>query len=116
MTGRGLFSHAQDTSRSAPAGDDLSIPTTYNPGARQYYEQYGQMCDWIVRCKDCKTLITTDTIHKTGACHKCGSHDFREPRTLSVWEWLKIKIGLLQFPHSAEFLASFTTNEAKVPK
>jgi hypothetical protein len=116
MTGRGLFARAHDTSRSAPAGDALPIPTVYNPGPRQYYEKYDQLCDWIVRCDDCRTLVTTETIHQTGCCHKCGSHKFKEPRTLSPWEWLKIKIGLLRFPHSAEFLASFTANAAKVPK
>ena len=92
---------------------DLPVPTVYNPGPRQYYEQHGQLCDWIVRCEDCKTLVTTETIHEHGACHKCGGRKFREPRTLSIWEWFKIRVGLLDFPHRAEFLASFARSGAK---
>lgn len=101
-----------DSARPVPL-KDLPVPKEYNPGARQYYEKYDSMCDWIVRCEDCKVLVTLDTIHDTGACHKCGSHKFREARTLGLWEWFQIKMGILKFDHADEFLASFSVRGAK---
>ena len=92
---------------------DLPVPGTYNPGAVQYYEQYGQMCDWVSRCEECRTLVTLETIRTQGGCHKCGSRKFREPRTLSLWEWLQIKMGLIRFPHSDQFLAAFSAKRGQ---
>lgn len=86
----------------------LGIPDRYNVGARPYYETYGQECDWIVRCDDCKALVTTAQIHTIGGCWKCGGNVLREVRTLGTWEYFKIWIGMIDFPYRREFLAAFT--------
>lgn len=99
-----------NSARPVPSSDLGPVPETYAPGQSPYYVAYGSACDWIQRCDDCKTLVTLETIHRDGGCHKCGCRKFKEPRTLSVWEFIKIKIGLLQFPHADEFLAAFKAN------
>jgi hypothetical protein len=68
----------------------------------RYYEKYGRATDWVVRCSDCRRLVVpTDT---TSAC-RCGCRRVTEVRSLSPWEWLKIKFGILNFPHRREFLS-----------
>lgn len=93
--------------------DSLGVPGRYAPGPRQYYEDLPegerQACDWILRCdeQDCRTLVTLAEIHRTGGCPRCGSHTVKEVRTLSFLEWLKIRLGVLDFPHRDKFLAAF---------
>lgn len=89
------------------------VPDRYAPGPRPYYETLPdgeqQACDWLLRCDEptCGRLVSLDTIHRIGGCPACGSHGVKEIRTLSVWEWLKIRLGVLDFPHRKEFLAEF---------
>jgi DNA-directed RNA polymerase subunit RPC12/RpoP len=72
-----------------------------------YYTKYGVAHDWILRCKDCHRLILHRTIVRVGACPRCGTRAFKEVRGLSAWEWLKIRLGVIDFPHRAEFLKEF---------
>lgn len=85
----------------------LGVPDRYNAGARPYYEDLGQQCDWVVRCDDCKVLVTAAQIHAAGGCWKCGCNVLREVRTLSTWEYFKIWIGIIDFPHRRAFLDAF---------
>lgn len=73
---------------------------------RPYYEDLGSGCDWIVRCKDCRRLIVAEVLSKAGSC-RCGSRKVVEVRTLSPLEWMKIRIGWIDFPHRHKFLAEF---------
>lgn len=75
-----------------------------SPRGLRYYEKLGQSCDWVVRCHDCKRLITAETIHTRGQCPACANTRVEEVRTLSFWEYLRIRVGLLRFPHWREFL------------
>jgi len=76
--------------------------------ARPYYEALNKACDAILRCNDCGRLVTHATLTgNKGLTPCCGTRRVREVRTLSVWEWLKIKIGLLDFPYRREFMKEF---------
>lgn len=76
--------------------------------ARPYYEDLNRACDAIVRCNDCRRLVTHAqlTSHQ-GTTPCCGTRRVKEIRTLSLWEWLRIRVGLLDFPYRKEFLQEF---------
>jgi hypothetical protein len=73
---------------------------------RPYYEDMGAGCDWIVRCKDCRTLRTAAQVEKLGSCI-CGNRKVVEVRTLSEQEMADIQSGKIDFPHRDKFLAEF---------
>ena len=73
-----------------------------------YYEQLGQAHDDLLRCKDCQKLVTFSTLRKLGTCDGCGAKKFTEIRTLSVWEWIKIRLGIIRFDNRKMFLAEFS--------
>ena len=73
----------------------------------RYYEDLGRAHDDLVRCKDCRSLVTFAVVKKLGACNKCGNKRFNEIITLSVREWLKIKFGVIKFANSDLFLGEF---------
>lgn len=87
------------------------------PTTEPYYVQHGQACDDLVRCHSCQALCLVSTVLSTTPARgedrpsaqgcKCGSRKFTEVRTLSTWEWLKIKLRLIRFPHREEFLKEF---------
>jgi hypothetical protein len=75
-----------------------------------YYEKYDRGSDWILRCKDCGRLITHDQLFgdgRDGITPCCGTRSVREVRAMSLWEWLKLRLGIIDFPHRAEFLTEF---------
>ena len=80
------------------AGDD--------PREQRYYADFGRSCDWVLRCKDCRRLVTAETLQRLGAC-PCGNARYAEVTALSLWERFKIRMGLLRFPHWQEFLKDF---------
>lgn len=80
-------------------------------GARHipvYYEKLGLHHDAILRCKDCKKLVLHADIKLRAGCSHCGCRRLVEVTTLGVFEWLKMKLGVLDFPYRAEFLAEFS--------
>ena len=79
-------------------------------GEQRYYTALGRACDWIFRCKDCQRLVTAETLRRLGSC-PCGNKRVLEVTTLSTWEWLKIRVGILRFPHRADFLREFPFTE-----
>lgn len=77
------------------------------PHTPLYYEKLGRAVDYILRCDFCQKLIVTAEIEKSKGCPNCGNRRYNEVRTLTLWEQLKIRLGLIKFPHSGEFLAEF---------
>lgn len=75
--------------------------------ARPYYVDQGKGCDDLMRCKDCRKLVTARTLAALGSC-KCGCRKVVEIRTLSVTEWLLIRIGFIRFPSRNLFLKEFS--------
>lgn len=71
-----------------------------------YYETMGEGHSALVRCYECKRLNTTEELFKTGTC-KCGHRKMAEIKSLSAWEWFKIRVGIIDFPHRKEFLNEF---------
>ena len=78
------------------------------PRARPYYEDLGRACDHLLRCAECRRLVTHDEIvTNKGTTRCCGTRRVKEVRTLSLWEWLKVRLGIIDFEHRAEFLKEF---------
>lgn len=73
----------------------------------RYYEDLGRGHDYLMRCKDCKALVTFTMIKKLGCCDKCGTRKFAEITILSEQEMADIQSGAIQFPDSDKFLAEF---------
>lgn len=73
---------------------------------KSYYEDLGRQSDYLLRCTECKSLVTHADVTKSGAC-RCGNRRLAEIRSLSPWEWLKIRLGLINFPYRREFLREF---------
>lgn len=82
------------------------LNNTQKPGDSRYYEDHGLAHDGVFRCKECKRLNTIDTIQESGAC-VCGHRRMTEVTSLSGWEWLQIRLGVIDFPLRKEFLAEF---------
>lgn len=79
----------------------------------RYYESLGRSCDFLLRCRDCRRLLLYSTITATGACPKCGNRKVVEVTGLSLWEWLKIRLGILDFPDRRIFLKEFSPWQTK---
>ena len=83
-----------------------------NPNRKKnYYEKYGMVTDLISRCMECRSIVTGEILSAKGCCPKCGNKRVTEVTTLSGWEWLKIKLGIIRFEHSDEFLAEFSNGK-----
>ena len=75
--------------------------------ARRYYEDLGRAHDYLMRCKDCQKLVDYEKITKRGVC-KCGNKRFIEITTLTLWEWIQIKVGLIRFKDRKLFIKEFS--------
>lgn len=84
----------------------LNNPSVDRPRTRLYYDDLGTGHDDILRCKDCRRLVLFSDVKKHGSC-SCGNRHVVEITTLSVWEWLKIRLGIIRFSHRREFLKEF---------
>jgi DNA-directed RNA polymerase subunit RPC12/RpoP len=82
-------------------------PVIGRPGPKLYYEELGRGHDDILRCNGCQKLVTYQTIVQLGQCPKCGTKRMIEVTSLTLMEWLRIRLGLLSFPYSAKFLEEF---------
>ena len=69
------------------------------PETRPYYIALGKGLDAIVRCHDCKRLVTQTVLRRRLGCPSCGTRRVTEIRALTLWEWLRIRLGFLQFPY-----------------
>ena len=74
----------------------------------RYYIEKGRAHDMLLRCKDCKRLVTHEALCRNGQCPKCGNRRVSEIISLSMWEWLRIRCGLLQFKDRRLFLKEFS--------
>lgn len=74
--------------------------------AQPYYVKLGRASDAITRCAECQRLVTDKTLQKYSSC-RCGCRKVKEIQILSAWEWVKIRVGLVDFPHRALFLKEF---------
>lgn len=82
------------------------------PVPHPYYEQYNKGHDDLLRCDDCKRLVTYTTLFaagRTGTTPCCGTRKVREVRALKFWEWIRVRTGLIRFDHRIEFLKEFET-------
>ena len=78
------------------------------PSFTPYYEALGASHDDVLRCRQCRRLVVHQAIIRGGHCPHCATKRFEEVRSLTLWEFLRIKLGLLRFAHRAAFLAEFT--------
>lgn len=76
----------------------------------RYYHALGRGCDFIFRCKDCRTLVLAVDLKRRGCC-ACGNKRVVEITTLSEHEQAEIASGRIDFPYRAEFLAEFSPSE-----
>lgn len=74
----------------------------------RYYSNSDRAHDLLLRCNECKRLVTFEQLVKKGACPKCGTRRVTEIVGLTLWEWLRIRLGLLRFPDSDKFLKEFS--------
>ena len=74
----------------------------------RYYTEHGRGHDYILRCKDCQSIETFETISRLGCCSKCGNKRFIEITVLSEEEMASILSGSIMFPDREEFLAEFS--------
>lgn len=72
-----------------------------------YYEALGKAHDDVLRCHDCKRLVVHRALATLGACPHCGNRRVTQVVALGAWEWIRIRLGLLNFDHRQEFLAEF---------
>ena len=75
--------------------------------ARPYYEDLNRATDFLVRCQGCNALVQVSALHRTGLTPCCGTKRVREIRQLTIWEWLKIRLGVIRFPYRQAFLREF---------
>lgn len=75
---------------------------------KRYYTELGRAHDCLLRCKDCKKLITYDSLVKLGSCKFCGNRRVVEVEGLTAWEWLKVRLGFIRFPDRSLFLQEFS--------
>lgn len=87
---------------------DKEIEAGKDPG--RYYYALGLQHDDILRCKDCKALITHADLCRLGMC-RCGNRRVSEVVTLSGEEMAQIESGEIDFPHRDEFLKEFSRVE-----
>lgn len=86
-----------------------STPTTPIERGREqrYYTALGQAHDNLLRCKECRRLVLYAALKRNGGCPHCGNRKVIEVTSLSLLEWLRVRLGLLQFPHRHLFLKEF---------
>lgn len=74
---------------------------------QRYYVDLGRAHDYLLRCTDCKRLLLFSKLQSLGSCSSCGNKRVTEITTLTFWEWVRIRLGLLRFPDSDKFLKEF---------
>lgn len=85
----------------------IDLTTAEGVGTTPYYVALGRACDWIFRCRDCRRLVVAVELATEHACLRCGGRKMGEVRQLSTGEWLRLRLGLIDFPYRAAFLAEF---------
>lgn len=86
---------------------DVKLPEA-SKHVRSYYHDLDRNCDYIVRCRECRRLVVGTELAHDGLCPHCGTRHMIEVRELGFWEWLKIRLGILDFPHRDLFLKEFS--------
>ena len=76
----------------------------------RYYTKLNRATDFLLRCKDCRALVTHATIQKYAGC-TCGNKKLQEITTLTEAEMASLTDGTIDFPYKAEFLAEFSAHE-----
>ena len=76
-------------------------------GRERYYVDKDRGHDYLLRCKDCSTLITFAVITKLGCCSKCGNKRFTEITLLSEQEMADVRSGAIDFEDRDLFLEEF---------
>lgn len=80
--------------------------TPQTGGVDRYYTKHGEAHDGILRCVDCKAIVRHADLVTRRSC-RCGCQRMKEVTTLTTWEWVRIRLGLLRFPRRQEFLREF---------
>ena len=81
---------------------------THKVPSRRYYQDLGRAHDHLLRCKDCRRLITYGVLALEGSCPSCGNRKVTEITGLTLWEWLKIRLGFIRFEDRDAFLKEFS--------
>lgn len=68
----------------------------------------GRGHDYLLRCKDCRDLVTYAKITKYGCCPRCGTRKFSEITTLTEDEMTLIQDGTIDFPDRDQFMKEFS--------
>lgn len=74
---------------------------------QRYYTDLGRGHDYLLRCNDCQKLVPFEVLVSKGCCPKCGNRRVKEIETLTPWEWLKVRLGIINFADRKKFLAEF---------
>lgn len=91
--------------------DNMDVSNLKTP--ERYYEALGKACDALVRCRQCQRLVTHAQVVADGSgCPRCGTKYVMEVTSLSLWEWLKIRLGIIDFPYRKQFLQEFSSRRA----
>lgn len=76
--------------------------------SHRYYQDLGRGCDYLLRCKECRRLVTYAELEKIGSCPHCGFRKVVEITGLTLLEWLKIRLGIIRFEDRDKFLKEFS--------
>lgn len=87
-------------------------PGDKSPGPQTYYEKEGRGVEGIVRCDGCAKLVITSRITGKGGCPHCAHRRFNEVRVLGLWEQIKLRTGIIDFPGKDKFLKEFSRGDA----
>lgn len=77
-------------------------------GEGRYYNTTDRAHDDVLRCNECKKLVTHQQIKQHGKTACCGTRRLTEVTALSLWEYLRIRLGLVPMRDRAAFLAEFS--------
>lgn len=87
--------------------ESLTDAEKERPKNLTYYELAGKGVEGIVRCDGCNRLIVVAKLSGKAGCPKCGNRRFKEVRTLTLWEQIRLRTGWIDFPDKDKFLKEF---------
>jgi hypothetical protein len=107
-----------DSALTLPERQNETLKAIHRANVRPYYERlklpFGH--DMLLRCDDCRRLVQYSTMRtNNGLTRCCGTRKVREVRQLKFFEWLKIRLGIINFPYRKEFLAEFGRVQQPIP-
>lgn len=82
--------------------------TPRRAGEGRYYNTMDRAHDDVLRCHECKSLVQHADIIRLGKTPCCGTRRLTEVTALSLWEYLRIRLGFLTMRDRDAFLGEFS--------